>query len=75
VRLVNDRRKAAGLDLADRIRLTLHAKGRLTEALRTHEAWIAGEVLAVELTIAEDTDVDAETFVDGDPLAIRLERV
>ena len=27
VRLVNDRRKADGLDLADRIRLTIHADG------------------------------------------------
>jgi isoleucyl-tRNA synthetase len=74
VRQVNDRRKAEKLDLADRIRLTLYAKGQLADAVRAHQTWIAGEVLAVELTIAEDTDFEAETFVDGDPLAIRLER-
>jgi isoleucyl-tRNA synthetase len=74
VRLVNDRRKALGLDLADRIRLTVYAAGKLADALRTHQAWIADEVLAVELTVAESGGPDADTVVEGEPLALVVEK-
>jgi isoleucyl-tRNA synthetase len=49
VRLVQDARKAAGLEVTDRIELTLDAEGPVGEALETHGDWIAGEVLAVRL--------------------------
>ena len=74
VRLVNDRRKADGLDLADRIRLRLYATGKLAGAPRDHGDWVGGEVLAVELTIAESGGPDAEHVIDGEPLAIALEK-
>jgi len=74
VRLVNDRRKADGLDLADRIRLALYATGKLADALRAHADWVAGEVLAVDLTITESGGPDADAVINGEPLAIELEK-
>jgi isoleucyl-tRNA synthetase len=46
VRLVQDARKAAGLDVTDRIHLAIEASGEVGEAVAAHRAWIAGEVLA-----------------------------
>jgi isoleucyl-tRNA synthetase len=74
VRLVNDRRRAEGLDLADRIRLTIDTSGRLAEWIRAHADWIAGEVLAVDLTIAESGGPEPDAVIDGSPLAIQVER-
>jgi isoleucyl-tRNA synthetase len=74
VRLVNDRRRALGLDLADRIRLTIYATERLAGALRTHSAWIAEEVLAVEPAILESGGPEPEAVIDGEPIAIVIEK-
>jgi isoleucyl-tRNA synthetase len=54
VRLVQDARKRAGLDVSDRIRLVWAADGELAVALREHADPIAEEVLAV-------------SFAEGDP--------
>ena len=50
VRAVQDARKAAGLEVSDRIRLTWSADGELADTLREHGELVAREVLAVELT-------------------------
>jgi isoleucyl-tRNA synthetase len=86
VRMVNDRRKAAGLDLADRIELRLSAGPQIADAARRHGSWIAEEVLAVELKVSDfavpaavwgvewgESEPDAR--IDGEPLVISLERV
>jgi isoleucyl-tRNA synthetase len=49
VRVVQDARKAAGLNVSDRIVLGLDADGEVAAALGTFEDWIAAETLAVEL--------------------------
>jgi isoleucyl-tRNA synthetase len=49
VRLVQDARKAAGLDVTDRIDLAIEASGEAADAVAAHRDWIAGEVLAVRL--------------------------
>jgi isoleucyl-tRNA synthetase len=49
VRLVQDARKAAGLDVTDRIELGLDTSGHVAEAVAAHREWIAGEVLAIRL--------------------------
>lgn len=52
VRLVQEGRKAAGLEVTDRIDLWWEATGTdLAEALRAHTAEVAAEVLAT--TVAE----------------------
>jgi isoleucyl-tRNA synthetase len=49
VRVAQDARRAAGLEVQDRIVLHLVAAGELAEARDTHAAFIAGETLATEL--------------------------
>ena len=49
VRIVQDARKAAGLDVSDRIALGIEVDGELAEARDAHAAFIAGETLAREL--------------------------
>ena len=49
VRAVNDLRKDQGFAIADRISVTITVGEALASALEAHRAWIAGEVLAVEI--------------------------
>jgi isoleucyl-tRNA synthetase len=71
VRAVQDARKEAGLDIADRIGLYLEAGGELADAIAAHEAWILGEVLATErLTAPVDGAFSKVVDVEGEPLAI-----
>ncbi|WP_022880993.1 isoleucine--tRNA ligase [Gryllotalpicola ginsengisoli] len=51
VRSVQDARKAAGLDVSDRIRLTLAVSETDAAAARAHKDLIAAETLARELTV------------------------
>src|SRR5205814_3224073 len=47
VHAVQNARKTAGLEVEDRIELTLGGDGELLAAARDHEDYLAGEVLAV----------------------------
>jgi isoleucyl-tRNA synthetase len=58
VRLVQEGRKSAGLDVTDRIRLWWSADDEMAQALREHEVMIAADVLAVTTTPGEVTEVD-----------------
>ena len=53
VRTVQERRKASGLDVSDRIALDWHADGALAAAIRAHAATIGAEVLATSITEGE----------------------
>ena len=46
VRLIQDARKSSGLDVSDRISLRWLADGDMADAMRTHGALVADEVLA-----------------------------
>jgi isoleucyl-tRNA synthetase len=74
VRLVNDRRKADDLDLADRIRLTIYADGRLAASAARFAEWIKGEVLAVVIKIEPFTGSGREpdAVIDHEPVAIAI---
>jgi isoleucyl-tRNA synthetase len=50
VRLVQEARKAAGLEITDRITFRWQADGELADALREHADHVAGEVLATSYT-------------------------
>jgi isoleucyl-tRNA synthetase len=52
VRVVQQARRDAGLDVADRIALTLDGPAAVLDAVRAHEPFVAGEVLAVSVTYA-----------------------
>ena len=57
VRLVQDARRSAGLEVTDRITVRWAADGALAEALREHADLISAEVLATELSeaVADDS--------------------
>ncbi len=57
VRVIQEARKAAGLEITDRITLTWSADGETAEALREHGATIADEVLATAFAEGSAGDV------------------
>ncbi|HEX6548990.1 MAG TPA: isoleucine--tRNA ligase [Candidatus Dormibacteraeota bacterium] len=73
VRLVNDLRKRAGLNVEDRIRLRWEAKRQLAEALVAHADYVAREVLAVEVERGRADGLEqAEARIGGEELWIGL---
>jgi isoleucyl-tRNA synthetase len=74
IRLVQDARKNAGLDVSDRVQLSLQSEGELASALETHKDIVMREVLAVEvrfdmLASAAHTE---NVEIDGTALTISL---
>ena len=69
VRAVQLARQAAGLDVTDRILLTLDGDEDLIGAARAHEGYIAGEVLAVRISY-EGLDGAAPVSIDGRDLRV-----
>ncbi len=70
VRVVQQARKDAGLDVSDRIVLTLQVPESVVGAVRAHEAFLAGETLADAVThgaVAEGSD-----GVVGDGVKVRV---
>ena len=78
VRAIQTARRAADLKVEDRIVLHLDGSGRIREAIDAHRDWIAGEVLASELSVGHGVPFtplhreDGE--IDGEPVAISLSR-
>jgi len=72
VHAVQNARKAAGLDISDRIDLNLGGDDELLDAARAHESYIAAEVLATSL--AYDASDTAPVRVDGRDLRISVSR-
>ena len=60
IRVVQEARKSAGLDVSDRILLRLAAGAELLEAIREHADLISDEVLAVDLQYGDVEDPTAE---------------
>jgi isoleucyl-tRNA synthetase len=78
VHAVQGARRAAGLRVEERIRLHVDGSGVLREAIDAHRAEIAAETLATELSVSHGAPFAGlrreEHVVDGEPLALRLER-
>jgi isoleucyl-tRNA synthetase len=76
IRLVQNARKKAGLNVDDRIALTLHSESPdLTEAISSHRETIIAETLATSLKIAHNTYAYGEIAkVDGQELELSLEK-
>ncbi len=74
VHAVQNARKDAGLEITDRIELSLGGDEELLDAAREHQAYLSGEVLATSL--AFEAAAGAETTeVDGRQVQIALSRV
>jgi isoleucyl-tRNA synthetase len=71
VRAVQSARQAAGLDVSDRILLTLDGDDTLLEAARAHAAYLANETLATSIGF-EDLDGAEPVTIDGRPLKIAV---
>jgi isoleucyl-tRNA synthetase len=74
VRATQLARQEAGLEVSDRIRLELAGDPALLEAALAHQAYIAGETLAVEVAHEEPTDPHTVS-IDGRELRIGVRRV
>jgi isoleucyl-tRNA synthetase len=72
VHAVQNARKAAGLQVEDRIELSLGGDAELLAAARDHEGYIAQETLA--LKVSYDADSGTEATIEGRPLTIALRR-
>jgi isoleucyl-tRNA synthetase len=73
VHAVQNARKAAGLDISDRIDLALGGDDELLAAARAHEPYIAAEVLAT--SVAYDAPDGPPVRIDGRDLHIAVSRV
>jgi isoleucyl-tRNA synthetase len=77
VRAVQDARRAAGLDVSDRIALGLSVTGDVAASLDAFRDYVAGETLAVSL---DTGTLDGDAFrqqveIDGVPVSISVRRV
>jgi isoleucyl-tRNA synthetase len=79
IRLLNEARKDAGLDVSDRIRVQLWGTGAVVHAAAAHADWIAAEVLALDFTVAPTLE-SAPTeglriTIDDEELVVVVEKV
>jgi isoleucyl-tRNA synthetase len=72
VRSLNDLRKGVGLDIADRVAVTIRAADEVWAALDTHRDYVMSEVLAVELTRAASGGRHMLT-VDGHEVVVTID--
>jgi isoleucyl-tRNA synthetase len=73
VHAVQNARKAAGLEITDRIDLTLAGDPDLLDAAREHQDYLAGEVLAASVSY-DGAENGAAAKVDGRELSIGVSR-
>jgi isoleucyl-tRNA synthetase len=73
VRVVQQARRDAGLDVADRIALTVQAPADVVDAVRAHEAFVAGETLADSVTYGPATGFKG-TVGDGVEVTVDVAR-
>ena len=75
VRLVQQARRDAGLEVSDRITLTLDAPEPVLDAVREHETFVAGEVLATKVDYAPVVGPTlVGTVSDGHEVRVRVDR-
>ena len=79
VRHIQDHRKKSGLEIEERIKLSLCTDSpRLQQAIKAHQEYIRTETLALELVVCEPLEGEsfkAEVKVDGQALTIGLRKV
>ena len=65
VRLIQNARKGAGLNLTDRISVAIQAHGPLRAAIQQHRGTIQNETLAIRLDLDSELPKDADDVVKG----------
>jgi isoleucyl-tRNA synthetase len=74
VHAVQNARKAAGLNVEDRIALTLGGDGELLAAVRAHEGYVTGETLATSLSYDGASAGGQSAAIEGLELSIGVQR-
>jgi len=75
IRAIQDARKTAGLEIADRIALGIAGGPRVRDALTAQRETVAGETLAVDVVDGEiDGATTSEATVEGELVRISLRR-
>ncbi len=69
IRVIQQERKNAGLDVSDRISLTLSGDAAVVDAFEVHRALIMSETLATSATVAE---VEGEAHPVGNDSSVRV---
>jgi isoleucyl-tRNA synthetase len=72
VNKVQSLRKAADLNIAQRITLTYHAGAEIREAIDAHRAYIEAETLSVQCRSSEDVTEGESVDLNGHPCRIQL---
>jgi isoleucyl-tRNA synthetase len=72
IRVIQQARRDAGLDVSDRITLVVGADGPVADAVRAHAAFVAGETLATELTVLPAAEVATPPQPVGDGGEVRV---
>ena len=73
VHAIQNARKTAGLNVEDRIALTLGGDGELLDAVRANEDYVTGETLATSLSY-DGASGGETTAIEGKPLTIAVSR-
>ena len=75
VRVVQQARREAGLDVSDRITVAVEAPEQVTAAVREHERFVAGEVLAEAVSYGPaGPDAFTGEVGDGEEVRVRVSR-
>ncbi|HEX2070019.1 MAG TPA: isoleucine--tRNA ligase [Thermoleophilaceae bacterium] len=74
VHAIQNARKDAGLEVQDRIALTLWGDDALLEAVRAHEPYVTGETLATSIELAPSEPNGATATIEGRELSIGVRR-
>ena len=74
VRAIQNARKDAGLEVSDRIALKLGGDDEILAAVREHETFVAGEVLATSVGYGAN-GAGAQATVDGHAVSIVMAKV
>ena len=74
VHAIQNARKHAGLDVADRISLALGGDPELIQAVRAHQDYVAGETLATSVSYLDGTVPGEPVQIEGRNLFIAVER-
>ena len=72
VRVVQQARREAGLDVSDRITVALAASADVTAAVETHHDFVAREVLATALTFDDAVAGFTGDVGDGEPVTVTV---
>jgi isoleucyl-tRNA synthetase len=74
-RQVQELRKAADLEVSDRIHVRYAASERIAEAIKVHEVFLRTELLANSIELVDNVDVGTEVKAGGETLTASVEHV